>query len=190
VVRVDKDVFPPDIGYTTTLLADVLTQKPAACGLDMGTGTLLLALVMRRAGVREVWAADNHPAAVQCARENLNRNPRLAPIKIIASDLFKAVPIEKRFDLIVFNQPYYPIAGKKITGMGNDGGQEIISRFFQEAGPYLAKNGEILMPYSSIAGTANNPDAVASSLHWHGTRELTAEKAGIEHSIYAFRPQR
>jgi hypothetical protein len=82
------------------------------------------------------------------------------------------------------------IAGKKITGMGNDGGQEIISRFFQEAGPYLAKNGEILMPYSSIAGAANNPDAVASSLHWHGTRELTAEKAGIEHSIYAFRPQR
>jgi hypothetical protein len=41
VVRVDKDVFPPDIGFTTTLLADVLAEKRASCALDMGTGTLL-----------------------------------------------------------------------------------------------------------------------------------------------------
>ena len=187
VVRVDKDVFPPDIGFTTTLLADVLAEKQPSCALDMGTGTLLLALVMRQAGVPEVWAADNHPAAIQCAGDNLKRNPQLAPVTIFASDLFGAIPKDRRFDLIVFNQPYYPIAGEKITGMGEDGGAEIISKFFHQAKSYLAENGEILMPFSSIAGETNNPGVIAGARDWQAAPVHAVEKAGIEHIIYAFR---
>jgi len=82
VVRVGKDVFPPDIGFTTQLLAEVLLQKKASCALDMGTGTLILALLLRKAGIQHVWAVDNHLPAIECARSNLKRNPRLQPIQI------------------------------------------------------------------------------------------------------------
>jgi release factor glutamine methyltransferase len=187
VLTIEKDVFPPDIGYTTMLMAEVLLQRRASSALDMGTGSLFLALVMRTAGIREVWAADNHAPAVQCSKNNLERNSRLAPIHIVSSDLFDGIEKGKLFDLIAFNQPYYPIHDRTIVGMGDDGGRAIIERFLQQANAHLAEDGEILMPYSSIAGEANNPGAIARSLHWDVAVVGTRSGNGVDHLVYAIR---
>lgn len=187
VVRVGKDVFPPDIGFTTQVLAEVLLKKKALCALDMGTGTLILALLMRKAGIQHVWAVDNHLPAIECARSNLERNPRLQPIEIIRSDLFTAIPAGQLFDLIVFNQPYYPIRGRKIAGLGEDGGSSIINRFFNGAASRLTQNGELVMPYSTIAGASNDPRRIARSLGWAVSIIKAAVSDENQHRIYSIR---
>ena len=122
-IQVDPDVFSPAVGYSSTMIADLLMTCTGTSALDMGTGTLLLALVLRLAGFTRVVAVDNHSPALACARKNLSRNARLQPIDIRFSDLFGNLVDAEAFDLIVFNQPYYPIAGAPIAGLGSDGGE-------------------------------------------------------------------
>ena len=78
-------------------------------------------------------------------------------IKLVRGDLFENV--QGRFDLIVFNHPFFgdtPRAGDTIAAsMLNDG--ELVHRFLAEAPKFLKKNGVILMPFYSKAGKTNNP---------------------------------
>ncbi|HYB40659.1 MAG TPA: methyltransferase [Candidatus Methylomirabilis sp.] len=189
-VRVDRDVFPPDVGFTTLFLAEVLLEEHGASrALDMGTGTLLLALVMRKAGVPDVWAVDNHEPAIRCARANLERNPSLAPVTIVQGDLFEAIPGGDRFDLIVFNQPYYPVEGTPIVGLGSEGGRAIIDRFLGVAADHLTSGGRVVMPFSSIAGEEHDPGQIAGRAGWQVTRVRRHTERGLDHRIYSMRPR-
>jgi methylase of polypeptide subunit release factors len=189
-VRVDRDVFPPDVGFTTLLLAEALfEERTTSRALDMGTGTLLLALVLRKAGVPDVWAVDNHEPAIRCARANLERNPLLAPVTIVQSNLFEAIPREDRFDLIVFNQPYYPIDGAPIAGLGSEGGRAIIDRFLRAAGVHLTSGGRIMMPFSSIAGEEHDPGRIAERVGWQVAVRLRRSERGVDHRICSITPR-
>jgi hypothetical protein len=68
------------------------------------------------------------------------------------------------FDLLIFNQPYYPAVEEVIFGLGNDGGKDIIHRFLSKAKSRSMPDARIIMPYSDMAGEANNPEPIAKSL--------------------------
>lgn len=131
---IDKDVFPPDIGYASKFLAQVLKKYKPEVALDMGSGSGYLAFVLRKIGVPFVTAIDNHSPAIDCIYKNIKKNPEVVPIRVLKGDLFKPLDEEKIFDLIVFNHPYYPYTNNHIFGLEKDGGKVIIESFLSLAG--------------------------------------------------------
>lgn len=180
-LKVCKDVFPPELGYTSKHLAKVLLRYNPQKALDMGCGTGHLAFTLKRNGTKEVWAVDHHLPAVECTKENarINNLPRLT---IVQSNLFENIP-KIKFDLIVFNQPYYPAEGKVFFGCSH-GGKDIIERFLKQAKEYLAIGGIILMPFSDMAGERNNPKTIAESFRYKVRNILEHEDSFGKHYVY------
>ncbi len=69
--------------------------------LDMGTGAGALAIVMARLWRCPVLAADNDPAAVRCARENVVRNGVARWVDVVEADGYDA--IGSVFDVVAAN---------------------------------------------------------------------------------------
>ncbi len=160
---ISEDVFPSDYGATTRYLAQEINKYcHVNTALDMGCGCGFLALYMRKCGIYNVWAADIHPPAIECAKLNLGMNQFLAPIKIIESDLFCSFPKKVKFDLIVFNHPYYPTIGDPVFGFNPDGGRLMLERFYSKVPDYCKINTKILMPFSSISESEHDPKQVAT----------------------------
>jgi release factor glutamine methyltransferase len=106
-VAVDPGVFVPR-GRTALLVeAAVAVAGPAPAVVDLCCGSGAAALVLhRRLAPRWLAAADIDPAAVACARRNLE--PLGVPV--FSGDLFAPLPPEwrGRLDLVVANAPYVP----------------------------------------------------------------------------------
>lgn len=159
-----EDVFPPDMSATTRYLVNVIQQqKHIQTALDMGCGSGILALFMRKYGIPTVWASDIHKPAIHCAQKNLQLNPNLAPIHFFESDLFRSIPLIK-FDLIVFNHPYYPTIGKPVFGDNPDGGKEILTRFFMTVEKFCHPSTKILLPFSNMTEDKHDPGIIALAL--------------------------
>jgi ribosomal protein L11 methyltransferase len=79
-------------------LSEVLTQRPGATVLDVGTGSGLLAIAARKLGAGRTVANDNDPVAVDVARENAARNG--VEIAVVGDALPE---IGDRFDVVVAN---------------------------------------------------------------------------------------
>jgi HemK-related putative methylase len=90
------------------MLARALETLPLSASarvLDLGTGSGLGAIFTARQGAR-VIASDINPEAVRCAHLNASANHLEDRIEIRLGDLFEPVR-EERFDVILFNPPYY-----------------------------------------------------------------------------------
>ncbi|WP_040808204.1 putative protein N(5)-glutamine methyltransferase [Nocardia concava] len=135
----------------------------AVVAVDMccGCGALGLAFAKELAaeGVRvELTAADIEPAAVKCARENLEA----VGGRVFEGDLFEAVPAELRgrVDVLLANTPYVPSG--EIAGMppeardheprraldGGVDGLDVLRRIAAVAGEWLAPGGHLLVEES------------------------------------------
>ncbi|MFF2051009.1 putative protein N(5)-glutamine methyltransferase [Leifsonia sp. NPDC058194] len=107
-LRVEPGVFVPR--HRTELLAERAAQEAAArpgpTVLDLCCGVgAIAAVVLRRVPDARVLAADVEPAAVRCARANLEPAAR-----VFEGDLFAPLPRELRggIDVIAVNAPYVP----------------------------------------------------------------------------------
>lgn len=79
--------------------------RPGAVGLDLCTGSGVLAIAAARHGCRHVTAVDVSRRAVIAARCNARLNG--VSVNSVRGDLFEPVR-GRRFDLIVSNPPYVP----------------------------------------------------------------------------------
>ena len=139
------DVYP--ISEDTLLMLDNIK-----CGnrvLEMGTGNGAVAIKCAKSG-SSVVAVDIDKDAVERLRETAkNKNLK---IEVRVSNLFENV--EGKYDTIIFNPPYLPGYAKDVKDLqwagGGKHGDEIILRFLEEAGKYLAENGEIYIILSSF----------------------------------------
>jgi len=111
-ILVDPGVFVPRrrsefLVSVAVLLAAGRPRVPVIVDLCCGTGALGLA-VRDRLGGGELHAADLDPAAVACARRNVE------PVggHVYAGDLFGALPcsLRGRADVLICNAPYVPSA--------------------------------------------------------------------------------
>lgn len=187
-VTVCKGAFPSDLGLTTEYLINVAQNYTPTKALDMGCGLGIIAIALKKMGVTEVWAADYHKPAIDCAIKNAQRYQQYGEINIVLSDLFEEIPQDKEFDLIVFNQPYAPEnSGKRRFGNDGKGGREVIKRFFEQAMLHLAPSGKILMPYSEIVSIEHSPELVSREFEL-GVEKVfeTQDEEGKHHAVFEF----
>jgi len=105
---VDRRVIVPR-SYISELLRDRLrpwVRGPVRRILDLCTGSGCLAILAAQAFPNaKVDATDLSAAALKVARINVGRHKLARRIRLIRSDLFRAIPRE-RYDLILTNPPY------------------------------------------------------------------------------------
>ncbi|MEZ5540424.1 MAG: class I SAM-dependent methyltransferase [Pseudomonadota bacterium] len=188
---IDKDVFPPDMGQCSLNLARIAQAYPARTALDMGCGSGYLALAMKRSGIPEVWAADIHAPAIECARRNVALNAALGPVHVVHSDLFEQIPAAVKFDLVVFNQPFGPGQGDTVCGCGPDGGYRITERFLHQARDRVNPDAALIMAFSDREPVEHSPDRVASALGYPVRTIFHAYYGNANNYIFEIRlPQR
>lgn len=82
------------------VIGELCGRRKLSHGLDVGTGSGILAIAMRLLGVRRVTAVDVDAAALDNARENAALNSLGASIKFSATAIHR---FRRRFDLMVAN---------------------------------------------------------------------------------------
>jgi release factor glutamine methyltransferase len=150
-ILVLPQVFNPKLLRSGEFLVRELHRRPrlfasARRVLDLGTGSGVGAVAAARAGCAVV-AVDINPAAVRCTRINVLLNDVEARVSIQQGDLFAPV-IGDRFDLVLFNPPYYrgtPRSALDHAWRATD----VIERFAAGLGQHLTPGGQALMVLSS-----------------------------------------
>ena len=104
-------VFNPGLFASGRLLAQEVERRtdllsPGARVLDLGTGSGICAIAAARKA-RSVLAVDINPQAVRCARINILLNQVERHVEVRCGDLFAPLGPEERFDVVLFNPPYY-----------------------------------------------------------------------------------
>ncbi|NOV28533.1 hypothetical protein CWO84_02155 [Methylomonas sp. Kb3] len=179
-LKIAKNVFPSDFGLTSSFFGNFILQQPSAeMALDMGCGSGYFAFLLKKIGCASVMGVDFNRDAVDCTLENTRFNPELAPIDFLHSDLFADVP-HTLFDLIVFNFNYYPSDGT--FGLNEDGGRDILRRFFHQVKDYITEHTRIYIPYSDFVGEEHDPKNIGPDFGFSVTvEESTVNHAGAHH---------
>ena len=149
---IPKGVFHPAIFFSTKIFAGFLLRLDLQDKslLEMGCGSGLLSLIAAERGSR-VTSIDVNPIAVRTTERNAERNDLSKNISALQSDLFEALPHTLRFDVIIFNPPYYrkePRSMDERAFFAGDALQTLRS-FAHEARRFLAPNGSIYLLLSA-----------------------------------------
>jgi HemK-related putative methylase len=146
------DVFNPALFQTSAFLANQISRSGAKLSvLDMGTGSGLCAIVAAKHG-HHVVAVDSNPEAVRCTQINALLNQ--VEVQVCISDLFSAVS-EQRFDLILFNPPFYRGEPRDLWEHSWRS-TDVIERFAQDLSTHLMDNGSALIILSDKAEDFKN----------------------------------
>lgn len=166
------DVLNPVVFRSGELLARTVASSPLAepganRALDMGTGTGVGALFLARRGWR-VAAVDINPEAVRCAKANALLNGLEDRIEVRQGDLF--APVEgERFDLILFNPPFFRGEPKGLFDMAWRG-TDVMERFAAGLPKALTPEGRALV----LLSTDGDPGGMLKAFAANGLRVETA----------------
>jgi HemK-related putative methylase len=142
-------VFNPALFRSGEFMARVIAGRQLPLGarvLDLGTGSGVGAIFAARQGA-QVTAVDINPEAVRCAQINALLNDLAGRINVVEGDLFAPV-VDQRFDLILFNPPYY--RGRPADDPDHAWrSQDIFERFASGLASHLASGGRGLIVLSS-----------------------------------------
>lgn len=157
-VIVEPGVFVPRRRTEVLVNEAGRLARPGAIVVDLccGAGAIGAALLETCEGI-ELYAADVDPAAVQCARLNLEPEGQ-----VHEGDLFGALPVElkSRVDIVVVNAPYVPTdaialmppeAREYEATVALDGGADGVDvhrRIAAEVGEWLVPDGYVLIETS------------------------------------------
>jgi release factor glutamine methyltransferase len=165
--------------------------------LDVGTGSGAIAVALaHHLPNAHIAALDISLPALNIARENARRNAVSDRIQFIQSDLLAAVANE-RFDLVVSNPPYVPIADRESLSIevrehepalalfAGDDGLDVVRRLIPAAFAVLEPGGYLLMEIGH-----GHSEAVVPLLQEIGFAriELVPDLQGIPRVACAQRP--
>jgi release factor glutamine methyltransferase len=157
-IGIDSGVFVPRRRTEYLVRQAVRLANPRSIVVDLccGSGALGAAMAATVPGIR-LYASDIEPAAVACARRNLNGIG-----EVFEGDLFDALPLELRgrVELLLVNAPYVPT--DEISGMppeareheplvtldGGRDGLDVHRRVATGATEWLATGGTLLIETS------------------------------------------
>jgi len=142
-------VFHPGLFHSTTMLLQYIdTQLLTGSFLEVGGGTGIVSILAARKGV-DVVVTDISKKAVDNIHQNATKNS--VSITIIQSDLFENM-VEKKFDWIVVNPPYYPRKPDKEEDYAWYCGEqhEYFLKFFQGVNRFIKPESHIIMVLSEV----------------------------------------
>lgn len=143
-------VFDPMRHWSGELLANNLVMEEGETVLDVGTGSGIQA-ISAAAKANRVLACDINPMAVKCARLNALLNEVDTKIEARQSNLFDSVRPDEKFDLIVFNTPFFFIDAKNPWEQAYLGGSngEVMRGFWAGVKEHLTPSGRAQIIFSS-----------------------------------------
>ncbi|MCJ7993324.1 50S ribosomal protein L11 methyltransferase [Rhizobium cremeum] len=118
------------------VIEDVTRSRPVANALDLGTGSGVLAIAVRKLLPVPVLATDIDPIAIRVARENARRNGIVEGIDFRVAPGFHSTAFRERgpFDLIIANilaRPLMKMAPQLVANLA-PGGSVILSGILAE----------------------------------------------------------
>ncbi len=140
-------VFSPVRGEYLQLLAEAPLPETGAA-FDIGTGTGAIAALLARRGIGRVIATDTNPAALACARENIQRLGLAVQIEILDADLFPP----GKAGLIVCNPPWLPASANSVLDHAiYDPDSRMLKGFLTGLRQHLETGGEGWLILSDLA---------------------------------------
>ncbi|TCN36579.1 release factor glutamine methyltransferase [Kribbella orskensis] len=157
-IAVDPGVFVPR--RRTSYLVDeaIALSRPGCVVVDLCCGSGALGVAVASAQEVELYSADVEPAAVRCARRNVE------PLggQVFEGDLFDPLPsgLRGRVDLLLSNVPYVPTDEVRllpaearlheplVTLDGGSDGLDVLRRVSAAAPGWLAPGGHVLVETS------------------------------------------
>jgi len=145
-------VFHPSHHWSGTFLAKHLLVEPGDHVLDMGTGSGIQA-VCAASVAEKVLAVDINPHAVKCARINAFLNDVDDKVNVRQSNLFENIKEDEKFDLIIFNFPFFHVDPRNIEEHAYFGGRsgDVMKVFYRDVGNYLKPSGRVQIIFSESA---------------------------------------
>jgi len=143
------EVFNPYFFTASSILfAKHLFIPEGATVLDLGTGSGILA-IFAADKAQKVIATDISPYAIRTIRINTKLNKLSKKIMIRRGSLFR--PLKEKFDIILFNPPYFPLKPKtyKEAALYCGPNYLLLQKFLSKAKTYLNPNGLIQLSLSS-----------------------------------------
>lgn len=178
---------------TEILVEEVSKVAEGKRVLDLctGTGCILLSLAKLCSLTRAV-GTDISAEAIKTAKRNAERLE--AKAEFYCGDLFQAVPLEERFDIIVSNPPYIPSAviatllpevreHEPMSALdGDTDGLKFYREIIKNANQYLNRQGQIFFEIGCEQGKD-----VSALLSEHGFEDIRVIKdlAGLDRVVSA-----
>ncbi len=157
-IEVDPDVFVPRRRTEFLVAEAVALSRAGDVVVDLCCGSGALGVAVAGSHHVELYAADVEPAAVRCARRNVE------PLggQVFEGDLFSALPdaLRGRIDILLSNVPYVPTDEVRllpaearlheplVTLDGGGDGLDVLRRVSAEAFAWLAPGGNVLVETS------------------------------------------
>lgn len=156
--------------------------------LDMGTGSGVNA-ILAASEATDVVAVDINPFAVNCAKQNAQRNGVAGRVRIFESDVFSDV--DGKFDLIIFDPPFRWFAPRDIREVATaDENYRALRTFFRQVRQYLNPEGRILL-FFETSGDSDYLHQLIEKTRLEaerlGERHLTKDGLEIEYFTYRLR---
>lgn len=145
-------VFHPSHHWSGTFLAKYLAVKQGDHVLDMGTGSGIQAICAASVADK-VLALDINPYAVKCAKINAIMNDLSHKVEVRQSNLFENVKENEKFDLIIFNFPFFHVNPKNVEEHAYFGGKDgnVMRAFYRDVGKHLKPEGKVQIIFSESA---------------------------------------
>jgi len=170
--RVTPDVLipRPETEFLVVALLDLARQYTAGQALaicDVGTGSGIIAVcAAKHLPHARVTALDISAGALAVARANAEAHGVADRIELVESDLFAAVPAERRFDFVVSNPPY--VSQAELSGLApgvrdhephaalvaGQRGTKVIEALLPQAAERLKPGGHLLVEVSPMVHEA------------------------------------
>lgn len=180
-------VFNPNLFLTGEFMAMALPEaalSPESRFLDMGTGSGIGA-VFAAAHSSHVTAIDINPAAVRAARLNALLNQVEDRVQVYEGDLFAPVA-GQRFDVILFNPPYYRGQPKNMLDRALRS-NDVVERFAAALPNHLSPTGHLLL----LLSTTTDEESFLRLFRVQGCtitiasqRQLAGERITLYHITY------
>ncbi len=151
-LTIPSTVFHPKYYFSSKFLGAYLSTLDLIGKnvLDMGCGSGIFSIIAasRRASVISV---DLNERAVEATIKNAKENQLEHSVTTFHGNLFDPLSGNSRFDLMLFNPPFYPDDPGSASELAWKGGKnyEVVSQFISQSPKYLNKDGKILVVLSS-----------------------------------------